>query len=48
MVLSFDPDAICLLSGEKATALTESEWPVSVFWRSPVVMTSCLFLGDIL
>jgi hypothetical protein len=30
MVLSSDADASVLPSGEKATALTESEWPSSV------------------
>ena len=29
-VLSSDPDAISLPSGENATALTEPEWPLSV------------------
>src|SRR4051812_29714199 len=36
-VLSSEPDAIHWPSGEKATALTQREWPRSVFSRPPVV-----------
>ena len=35
-VLSFDADATSLPSGEKLTALTQSEWPSSVLRQDPV------------
>jgi hypothetical protein len=35
-ILLSELDAICLPSGENATALTLSEWPVSVFRCLPV------------
>jgi hypothetical protein len=31
IVLSSDPDAICLPSGENATVETPPEWPANVF-----------------
>jgi hypothetical protein len=44
MVWSEDADAICLPSGEKATALIEPKWSASVFWRSPVVASHSLMV----
>lgn len=44
IVLSHDPDVICPLSGEKATALMELEWPASVFWAVPVVASDNLIV----
>jgi hypothetical protein len=37
-----DADASCLPSGEKATALTEDEWPLSVCSAAPVAASHSL------
>jgi len=42
MVLSEDPETICLLSGVIATVYTQSEWPIKVFWRLDVVVSHSL------
>ncbi|KAL2818346.1 hypothetical protein BJX63DRAFT_384047 [Aspergillus granulosus] len=36
MVLSSEPEASCLPSGEKVTDITQSEWPSRVWCSSPV------------
>jgi len=39
-----ETDAICLPSGERVTVRTLPGWPVSVFWRSPVVASQSLIV----
>src|SRR5277367_4792278 len=41
-VRSDDPDATSVPSGEKATAMTQPEWPSSVCWASPVAESQSL------
>jgi len=36
IILSSDQDTTCLPSGEKATNVTQEEWPLSVWCGAPV------------
>ena len=45
-VLSSDADATGLPSGEKATALTQSEWPSSVCSAAPVAASQSLTVSS--
>jgi hypothetical protein len=44
MVLSSDPDASSLPSGENATALTHSKWPSSVCNEAPMARSQSLII----